>query len=79
MYWIDSSTRKIMRSNLDGSHVVTLLSDGLQEPSEPSHLQSGTSNKGPFEKGITSQQRMHPFSLVVHSSFLTSEERTTSH
>ena len=61
MYWIDSSTRKIMRSNLDGSHVITLLSDGLQEPSEPCypHACNGTSISEPSNEQITSHQQTY--------------------
>ena len=32
MYWTDVNTRQIMRSNLDGSQVTTMLSVGLRVP-----------------------------------------------
>ncbi len=34
MYWTDVSRRLLMRSNLDGSQVTTLLSIGLRQPGD---------------------------------------------
>ena len=34
MYWTDSGTNKIQRSNLDGSNIEDLISTGLPNPSD---------------------------------------------